>query len=167
MKSLKTVSSLLVILLLATGAAFASGATILLPEDSSTLLPEHKLNRKEFLRKYGRDDSSRALIAFFYYKRGASQGTVASGAVMGIVSGIAFDRATNVAESGNASFADAFYAFALSMVVAAGIAVFSIGTVIWIRYSRKRLLRLLKDYFNGKSIPRGIRKNKLYRSLLE
>ncbi len=99
----------------------------------------YRMDRREFLFHYGRDDSSRALINFYFSHREHPKGVLQP--TQGDV-GMLFGE--------------------LIALAAITVICFPLIVVWWVKFSRKRLLRQLKDYFSGKPIPRSIAKKRLY-----
>jgi hypothetical protein len=53
-----------------------------------------------------------------------------------------------------------------TIILGAGIALVSVGIGLGGKYSRRKLFKILNNYFNGKPIPRGIAKNRAFRKML-
>src|ERR1700712_2523832 len=70
--------------------AFSFGATLptALSDDTSNKKKPYELDQTEFLARYGRDDSSRALINLFFHKRGIGLPDIAVGIPLLITGGI-------------------------------------------------------------------------------
>jgi hypothetical protein len=134
--------------------------------DSSIRHKEHKLNEKEFLEKYGRDDSSRALISFYFLKRSKGITRFSIAAPSTVLPGIALVPVANKAEGDKGNMHDASAAGGLTILLCGAIAFLSLATAVWVRYSRKKLLRVLTDYSIGKHIPKGIAKNMVFKGFL-
>lgn len=126
----------------------------------------HKLSQQEFLDKYGRDDSSRALIKYYFQKRNAAKWVLFYGAGTGAVSAIAY--ALTWAGAGSATGLGAIFVI---IIVLSGLftgAIFALtGLLFLLTYSRKKLFRLLKNYHRGNGIPKKIRTAKAFKNLLK
>jgi hypothetical protein len=147
--------------------SFASAISPM-PLTDTTVKKEYKRNRNEFLDRYGHDDSSRALINFYFHRRGLVIGNLSAGIPFTLLSGIALFPATAAENSNGNGLGTAL----LFPILFTGVMLILVGSYLWIRYShttlysRKRLLILLDDYFNGKSIPWVISKNKVFKAIL-
>jgi hypothetical protein len=146
--------------------AFASRFATFNPADSvEPVIKEHKLSREQFLEKYGRDDSTRALINFYFAVRKKSTKMIwvslVSLAVLSIIIGVI---ATTYADPKYPGTYDDLGAAVAIVFFSTGIyaaAVFAmIGTIRTLMYSRKKLLRILKNYYDGYSLPPRITKSK-------
>lgn len=135
---------------------YSSAAIIIKRVDSSILTKEYQQSKQYFLDKYGKDDSSRALIEFFFKRRhsGKLQTFIWTG--VGAASGIFFDT---VVENGSGPFIGG-YGFFIGLLIACliwtAIGGVLAGIFVWIKYSRRRLLVLLNKYNNGKGMPKNI-----------
>jgi len=133
--------------------------------------PVYALTRDEFLTKYGRDDSSKALINFFFERRSPQAGMIGGGSVLtaggtiGLVAAVngVNDRSNDLGQQLN----DLWLAILAGIALGAGIALVSVGISLGSRYSKKRLLRLLDNYFAGSPMPRGIARNTMFRAFVQ
>ena len=164
---------LLVFFLCSAQFSFASILSLLPLHDTVAPPGPYKLNKNEFLEKYGRDDSSRALILFYFRKRKIDQTNFYAGAFLALIGGIAVFPVKNLPDMGdynslNYSPSDKL-AFSIGIVclLAAGIPLLLTGGSLLLRYNRKRLLKMLDNYFTGKFIPRGIVGNKYFKTYLK
>lgn len=116
---------------------------------------KHQLSREAFLNRFGTDDSSRALIHYFFDKRKVAQKKALARAGIAAGAGILFALLimSNIFK-GNLllifaaiGLGSAFWVFLLFGIFS-GIMLYS--------YSRKRLLRLLQAYQQGKPLPKKI-----------
>ena len=147
--------------------SFAAAFIIPPPEDSTLERKAYELNWKEFLEKYGRDDSSRALINLFFHKREIGVPNAGIGAPMLLAGGIGLGITSNKLENGTGSWNTLGQALLFTLILGAGAALFSVGMSFLGKYSRKKLLKLLDGYFAGKPLPRGITKNRAFRKNLQ
>ena len=159
---------------IAFSSSFASGFASSLPGDSSLLpVKEHKINRAQFLEKYGRDDSTRAFINFYFTVKQKSTKmiwfTAVSIIVLSIIYGIIAASYSQQQYAGNGFddvgttalivfFGGAFYTLYIFLII---------GIVRTLMYSRKKLLRILKNYYDGHSLPRRIARSKAFIMLLQ
>jgi hypothetical protein len=154
---------------------FSFGAYLpsLPPEDSTVPQKAYKMEKKGFLERYGRDDSSKALIYFYFRKRKVNKNIFFPGAALGLAAGIGYFPVNNLPDIGEFNTADykggnkIFLVLGIFCLAAAGIPLLLVGGSLWMHYSRKKLLKLLNDHFNGRSIPAGIARNKSFKYYLE
>ena len=132
---------------------------------------DYALTQDEFLAKYGRDDSSRALINFFFKRRSPQAGMIGGGLVLTAGGTIGLVAAVNGVNNRSNDFGeqlnDLWLAVLAGIAMGAGIALASVGIGLGSRYSKKRLLRLLDNYFASKQIPRNIAKNIMFRGFVQ
>jgi len=152
--------------------SIAASVPVFMVMDTSIDRSAYALSQDQFLEKYGRDDSSKALINYFFRKRTAGQGMAAGGGFISILAALGFAAATHVVNNSsgydlNEQVQNAVWAFFTGIVLAGGITLISIGIVSWGRHSRKRLLLLLDNYFAGSPIPKGIAKKKVFRAFVQ
>jgi len=137
-----------------------------------TGVKDYKLNREQFLESYGRDDSSRALIDYYFHKRNNAKKLAIAGFILGIVSlviaGLVISSSPSNGPSNGVVDDSGEVAVVLLLVQTfyGSIALIVTGVAIWIIYSRKKLLKLLEKYFLGKSIPPHIARNHLFNQWL-
>jgi hypothetical protein len=125
--------------------------------------PSH-LNRTEFMCKYGKDDTSRALIAFFFRKRSVGKKFILYPLVLVFAGaiGLTIYLTYYVVPAG---FGWPFIFLSVQLIALTFI--FSIiGAMVLIKHSRKKLLSLLNKYNEGRSIPDQIKKNSFFKSQL-
>jgi len=133
--------------------------------------PAYALTQHEFLEKYGRDDSSKALINFFFKRRSPGAGMIGGGLVLtvggtvGLVAAVngVNDRSNDLGQQVN----DLWLAVLAGIALGAGVALTAVGVGLGGRYSKQRLLRLLDNYFAGIPIPRNIVKNIMFRGFVQ
>jgi len=114
----------------------------------------YKISRQQFLDRYGVDDTARAVINYFFLRRRiAHERIVPSSIVLGV--GV---------------FLTAFFAKSLAILGVAFLTVpvmiFSLAFLIrsctdFTKFSRKKLLQTLEDYFSGKGVA-GVLKKRIY-----
>jgi hypothetical protein len=121
---------------------------------------EHHHSKEYFLNKYGKDDSSIALIEFFFQtQRIARKQTFLWSAI-----GVADVILLNVVDTIHHDYGVGAILIILGLggllfgtVIAVGMAMFR-----WITNSQKRLLNYLSRYNGGQGIPRHITRKKIY-----
>jgi hypothetical protein len=123
------------------------------------------LNRKEFLAKYGKDDSSRALINYFFHKRtNGKVGIFTNATFFSFFAVGSIAAASDHSQSGDISsfIGFIFYSF---LAMTATVLVFAIALLR--KHSRKKLLDELENYKAGGPFPRSIARTHLYKKLLK
>jgi len=152
--------------------SFATGFTPVNVGDTlEQPVKEHKLTREQFLEKYGRDDSSRAFINFYFTKRKKSEKMIlislATLIVLSIFAAVVFSNYSDrypdrVDDYGAVSliifFGGGIYAASAFLIT---------GIVRLMIYSRKKLLNLLKDYHAGHSFPSRITRSRAFAKWME
>jgi hypothetical protein len=133
--------------------------------------PAYALTQHEFLERYGRDDSSKALINFFFRKRSPVAGLIGSGVPVTILSSIGLAVAVHGVKTESNSLGEqidyGILALFTGVALGGGVALLSLGTATGIKYSRKRLLLLLNNYFTGSPIPRHVAKSTMFRAFVQ
>ena len=116
----------------------------------------HKLTQQQFLDRYGTDDSSRALINYYFLDRKIAAGLTVKSALSlgltGVLGGIVLSTSNGDGESWNAFF---LLLILLAVAYAAALLLL-VGTLLLLLQSRRRLFRLLQTYHNGNGLPRRI-----------
>ena len=138
---------------------FTSANTKATTLNIDTTHPTHpyKISRKEFLNDYGKDDTSRAIINFYFKERRTALWLTSIGVSLTTFLGI---RVNNVATSPYHEV-ELGYSELLDFVLIFGTGFFTLfGFYSLLSHSRKRLLEILNNYFSGRGIP-----NKLKRKL--
>ncbi|RYY21124.1 MAG: hypothetical protein EOP41_08515 [Sphingobacteriaceae bacterium] len=105
-----------------------------------------------FLDHYGTDDSTKALVNYYFKRRrGAAVETVV-GLVFtsGIISGVSGSNAS-------------FFIIVFAPVIFISTFLIIDGSVTRLIYTRRKLLHLLADYQSGKHLPRKITRNRYYK----
>jgi len=162
---------ILVAILFCSQYSMAASMPALMPTDTSIHPQANAITQEAFLAKYGRDDSSKALINFFFQKMKKSEGMVTGGLLLGAAGTAGYLVGAHKANDQSNSFSDELGYVVLALLGAfalgGGIALASVGTGLLSRYSKKRLLKLLESYFAGTPIPRGIARNIMFRSYVQ
>ena len=120
----------------------------------------YKQSKQYFLEKYGKDDSTRALINYFFKKR---------------IDGIYETFVPLAVGGGSALLLNNIKVGAMLILVPITLAlvlyacpIYIInGQVKWISFSRKRLLGYLIDYNSGKPLPKRVKRRKAFKYELE
>ena len=113
----------------------------------------YKMNEHEFLRLLGKDDSSRAMISLFFNKRKKAKSMIFIPLAIAVIFGITYGIFASAGTLKSAS-----YLVFIPGFIAAGVAIVLgiIGTIYLLKYSRKRLYHILRDYESGKPMPHKI-----------
>lgn len=118
-----------------------------------TSLPQtYNLNRQEFLAKYGTDDSSKALISYWFGRRSSSKYLSIAGAVTAGSGAIALSSVKS--DSLGGLFSKGVFA----MAIATGVLTLVLSLTNFLFFSRKKLLGLLKDYHKGKPLSKKLKR---------
>ena len=153
--------------------AFANYAVSLPASDTVPPPLSHKLNKEAFLACYGKDDSARALIQVYFHRRKGGIPFLAIGSPVTVASGIGLIAAQSQLKKDNKDgtldhqLGDSIASGIMGVFLGLGAAFVLIGLPRMHRYSRKRLLRALTDYYAGKPIPHGIAKNRHFKSYIQ
>ena len=127
----------------------------------------HKLNKQQFLDRHGADDSSRALIQYYFPKRKAAVRKIveSSGLLVlaGVLSIVVFSKGNGV-EDGLGDFFVLLFLLSSAYVSAA---FFIVNGVLLMLRSRKQLYNMLQSYHNGKGLPRNISRKKSFLRLVK
>jgi hypothetical protein len=144
-------------------SSFHALATFSKNDTSHTGKP-YKISKQEFLTQYSKDDSSRALIRYYFDKRQGLRNaallyTALAGAGYLIFNAIVTQASgRDVAVTGIGVFAALL---GTSLALAAPIVAYQ-----WLRTSRKRLFSMLNDYKMGKPIPEKIIRSSSFQRFL-
>jgi len=143
-----------------------SGRASLLFHDSIIYRKPYKLSEQQFLDKYGRDDSSRALIRYFFERRKASGKTFLISAISTAGFGLLFGLVVMDSRNNSGLQGLATGLLLLGGGVAAGLTALFSGAV-WLKSSRRHLFKLICNYNAGKKIPKSITWRPLFKKFLE
>jgi hypothetical protein len=124
--------------------------------DSIPQEKQYKISRQQFLDKYGKDDTARTIINYYFTKRKASLYQTIITTTLTTLSGIIF---TKIVGNGPINIAGFFLAIALGwFILIAGLYIF-LSIHIFFFYSRKNLLKVLGNYFSDRGIPSKLRRH--------
>ena len=151
--------------------SIAASVPVFMVMDTSIDRSAYALSQDQFMEKYGRDDSSKALINFFFKRRSPGAGMIGGGLVLtaggtvGLIAAVngVNDRSNDLGQQLN----DLWLAVLAGIALGAGVALAAVGIGLGSRYSKQRLLRLLDNYFTGIPIPRNIAKNIMFRGFVQ
>jgi hypothetical protein len=123
-----------------------------------------KKSESEFLNIYGKDDSSRALIRFFFDRRKLAR------RLMIIPVAIDLTLALTLGIYGLTSmglYLNYLWGSAVLFLAFASITLFIVAAGTWMRYSRKRLYHILTQYESGVPLPqKWARKNRFFKRFM-
>ena len=144
--------------------SFASAPMPMTFIDTTNSKKEFKLNKKEFLEKYGKDDSSSALIKFFFQKRKLGAiGAFTNGPFASFfITAAVVAGSSNSNNDGRKAVLIASYAF-----LALTVTFLVLSIVMLIKHTRKELLMQLHNYNAGQAIPKKISESHLYKRILK
>ena len=115
----------------------------------------HKISHQQFLDKYGQDDTARAVIDYFFHEhKKATRGIIpytliTAGGITLYATAIAGGNAGTVIIIGT-----------IIILITVICATFLLGSLVdLVKFSRKRLLKILDNYFSGNGIRRRLKKN--------
>lgn len=124
-----------------------------------------KITEQQFLDQYGKDDSSRALIRYYFERKRKTRKSTSNLAIItggfAIISGGVFISTRNSASD---NLAVPFVAFLATSISALLTLLFGVALI---SMNRRYLFKLLQKYHSGKGIPRKITEWPLFEKLLE
>jgi hypothetical protein len=135
---------------------------ILISDTTKPSSKPYKLSEKEFMIQYGKDDTSRALIHYFFDKRTKASRMFYVPLIIDALAVIV------VAISGAFATVSMSYPLALLFFILSvtTVTLFIIGAVYLLKYPRKKLFQLISRYNMGGSVPKKIKANKYFKLLL-
>ncbi len=128
--------------------------------DTSINKLSYKQSKQYFLEKYGRDDSTRALINYFFKKRKDGIYETFVPLAVGVGSALLLNNIKVGAMLILVPITIALVLYACPIYIID-------GQVKWISFSRKKLLGYLIAYNSGKSLPAKIKRRKAFKYELE
>ncbi len=128
-------------------------------------LNDFKHPQQYFLDTYGKDDSTRALINYYFRVRKAAAVETIVGLVLGSSSAIYISNAFS--QNSNFSFGASLLAYYI--IPFAGVFALEVieGSVIRIVFTKQKLLRLIADYQHGKHLPKRFTRKRRFRREME
>ncbi|HYM94525.1 MAG TPA: hypothetical protein VET23_10325 [Chitinophagaceae bacterium] len=137
----------------------ATGATIF--TDTTQPRKPWKISQQQFLERYGKDDTSRRIIHYFLALRKTGKIITISAGLLTAGLGFYFDRVIVKGEGARLA-PGGLVGFFWGIAVAATIWGLGITTLLsaylWIAHPRKKLWKILNNYFSGKGIPPDLKK---------
>jgi len=150
----------LILSLLVFQFSFAAAFSLNTQSDTIPSAKSHRLKKDQFYKIYGTDDSSRALIDYFFSKRkeGVIGTFISIGAiVVDLIYFGTYSPSSQTDVTAPVSALIGLVLFPITLVV---------SVVMWTSFSRKKLLHYLKDYHAGKPLPDRIINDELYDKFL-
>ena len=131
-------------------------------------------NKEEFLHEYGRDDSSRALIQFYFAKRnkGKKMLVIPASISLGLetliaVAAISASNSKSPSTSNQPNRDAPPIGFFMFFILCPIVPFLIMGGRMLYKYSPKKLLAQLDNYYAGKAIPKWISKSRLFKKFLQ
>jgi hypothetical protein len=127
---------------------------------SDTLTPKkpYKLSRQQFLDKYGKDDTARMVITYFFQQHKRAAKWVIPYLMLTAAGSVIYATAIVTGSLGVIIFLGTFV---LLGTFIAGL-LFLDSCIGLLKFPRKRLFRLLNNYYAGNGIPRRLKNNIYY-----
>lgn len=140
-------------------------ATTPVYKDTAILPKAARLSQQQFLDAYGTNDTSCALIQYYFKRNKKAKRDVLIRSIVGIGAGVAFDQIIMGGSGGDALGALAI-GLLLGSVIYVGAFVVLLGIFKWIHFSRQRLAVQLQRYRNGTPLPGFIIRNRIFQKFL-
>lgn len=132
-----------------------------------------QLSKQEFLDGYAWDDSSLALIHYYFEKKRKAKYTTIIGTAAGSGAAIGFDKIVMRPRSSNETFpngrnntGDMFTGFLFGFVIFVAAVAVPAGVFNLVRFSRKNLLKHLYNYKAMHSLPKWVTRSTSFRKHL-
>jgi hypothetical protein len=135
------------------------------PQDTTHLQGQPwEISEIAFLEQYGKDDTSRALIDYYFYKQRVGKRTTLYSAGIITASGVIASLIIVAGKTSTPYLAGAGLLFII--IMEAGIIAFIVGFFSWISHARHKLFQLLANYRRENSISKGIKRNYIFKRFL-
>ena len=144
----------------------AAAATSIRTSSADTSVNElaHKHSKQYFLDNYGKDDSTRALINYFFKKRKAAiYETFLSPAAAGTSLLLLHFLLENMGDTGSAGFSVALF---LAVTVFYAVPVCITAQIKWLIFNRRKLLTILEAYNAGTPLPKSVTRRQKFKQAL-
>lgn len=141
--------------------SFQLSATVLEVNDSSI---KQQYSKELFLKKYGSDDSSKALIEFFFKKRHEGKLETIIWPAVGIAATLLTIAYFN--SKGNNALGGFLVLISLGLLPYASVAGILSGIFKLIRFRKARLVLALERYQAGKGIRKSLKRDKIFKKEL-
>jgi len=138
--------------------------------DTSINKSNYKHSRQYFLENYGKDDSTKALVNYFFAKREKALietviPAVAGGVAAALVARLSYS-ANNPTSGKGSGYAGLVIVPAFLVVLYSSVTLID-GQIKWLVFNRRKLLVILISYNSGKSLPKKITHRKAFKYELE
>lgn len=146
----------------------ATAATTTSYADSVKVLA-HKHSKQYFLDTYGKDDSTRALINYFFKKRK----TAFYETVVPPIAGGASILLLHLFLKSQANVKEDTGGFSVSVVIPLILVIYAVpvyiiaGQMKWLVFNRRKLLTILESYNTGIPLPKRVTRRKMFNGELE
>ncbi len=125
--------------------------------DTSINKSNYKHSRQYFLENYGKDDSTKALVNYFFAKREKALietviPAVAGGVAAALVARLSYS-ANNPTSGKGSGYAGLVIVPAFLVVLYSSVTLID-GQIKWLVFNRRKLLVILISYNSGKSLPK-------------
>ncbi len=138
--------------------------------DTSINKSNYKHSRQYFLENYGKDDSTKALVNYFFAKREKALIETVIPAVAGGVAAVLVARlsysANNPTSGKGSGYAGLVIVPAFLVVLYSSVTLID-GQIKWLVFNRRKLLVILISYNSGKSLPKKTTHRKAFKYELE
>lgn len=135
---------------------------------ADTFPTSHHLSQQQFLEKYGTDDTSRALIRFYFRRNKIFKLNTLIFGTAGLVAGIVFDRfIVNGTPARGGILVGLAIGITLGLFIYMCAIVTAFSVFYWVRFSRKNLLKQLRKYKSGKPLLKRISRSILFQKYLQ
>ena len=129
---------------------FNNSPDILVKIDTATPQKPYKMDKKYFMEYLGKDDSSRAVIRFFFHRRQWAKEYIIIPMAIAGTTALAFGIYEWISYGAQINF---LWVIPITFIARAALTLGIIGTIHILRYSRKRLYKILERYNSGQGMP--------------
>jgi hypothetical protein len=133
--------------------------------DTSQPVNPYKLSRKQFLDTYGKDETSRAIIIYFFKERRVAIWSTVAGTVTSVIGALGL-AGIAASHPPHEEIGDLIFPMVMFGIASWGVLLTGFGIYWLFHHSRKRLMRTLNDYSSGKGISplmqKRINKNNVF-----
>lgn len=123
------------------------------------------LNQQQFLDTYGTNDTSRAVIQYYFKRNRNAKRDMLIWGTAGIAAGIAFDKVVVNGSEGDA-LGGLFLGILLGSFIYTGVIEVLLNSFNWIHFSRQRLALRLEKYNASRQLPKSLLRKSLFINLL-
>jgi len=134
-----------------------SKATISAVPNSDSLKKPWRIKEKQFIEKFGNNDTGKALINLWFANRKTGIVTTSVASPSGVLFGIPFFKNAFQKPANSNAYAPVI-TFTFGLLFSIFLLVSLVGFLKMIRFSRKKLYKMLVLYQSGQGLPENIRK---------